>query len=496
MLLFILAAAIFKLSMVGRIPISPDEAYYWTWSQQPALCYFDQPGMTAWVHWLGNLVPGAPSPFTVRLPAVLLAVLATVLAFFCYQELFHEPREALLFALSFALTPIFFISGMVMIHDSVLIFFLTGFYYFCARLLKRPSPWTWLGLAMFLLGSLYTKFNALFPALGLAAYLLISSWGRALLRKPWPWLAGTSTIVGFWPVLLWNRERGWPSVLAIQQLTFRQNIYLLKRLRWFGEYLISQFGVYSPLLFISMLAAIIWSIRVLHKKRHEPVLLMLSLSLPAILYFLLQSLRSPVFGNWSIVGYFPLLLLAARFSMSGWGKGRILNPEFFITGICLAALISLSVVCESKLRLLRPLSWELKQRLKLAQAPDFRLDMELEGWEELRDFIEARRVAGELIAGRRYQVASILEFMLPDHPVPVVISRGIKQSQFNLWTSPSQLAGRRMLLVDTRPLPREIRKDFAILEPLAEPLRVLRQGHVVKEFYIYRAYDYGFFADP
>jgi len=496
LLLFALAVCIFKLALIGRIALSPDEAYYWTWSMQPAAAYFDQPGMTAWVNWLGNHVPGAPSPFSVRLPAVLLAMLATLFAFFCSRELFREEREALVFAIGFALTPIFFLSGMVMIHDSVLIFFLAGFYYFCSRLLKRPSALTWLGLTLFLLGSLYSKFNALFAALGLAIYLPVSPLGRTLLRRPWPWLSGTASILGFWPALLWNRQRGWPSVLAVQQLTARQNIYLLKRLQWFFEYAASQFGVYSPLLFVSMLAAVIWGILLLRKKRDERILLMLCLSLPALLYFLVQSLRSHVFGNWSIVGYFPLLLLAARLSMSGAGRGKILNRRFFLAGVWLAAVISLSAVSESKLRLLRPLSWELKDRLKLPRQPDFRLDMELEGWDELRDFVARNRRPGELIACRRYQVASILEFMLPDHPVPVVISRGVKQSQFNLWQKPSELAGRWMLFADTSPLPEAVKKEFASVEPLAEPLWIYRQNHPVKKFYIYRAYDYEFSQSP
>jgi len=490
LVLFSTLAAGYRLFFIGKIPLGPDEAYYWTWSLKPAICYFDQPGMVAWVNWIFNHIPSAPTAFTIRLPAVLIMIIATFLAFFCCRELFPSPASSLWFAIAFNFVPIFFFSGMAMIHDTVLILFLLGFYYFSFRLLSRPTPITWLGLSLFLLGAFYSKFNAAIAALSFGLYLVISPFGRAQLKKPWPWLAGLICAAGFLPVVIWNAQRGWPSILATRQLVKPEKFKLLKHLRYFAEYVISQFGVYSPLVLIGIIAALLAGINYLRKNRDERVLLLATLSLPAILYFLLQSLHAPVYGNWSLVGYFPAFLLMSWMSLSGLGKGKVLNRNFWISAIVMAAVISISIPVEARWRFLRPLSWQLKDRFHLSRQLDWRLDQELEGWDELKDFLEENLRPGELLAARRYQIASVMRFLLPDRPMPIVISDGFKQSQFNLWTSPSELAGKWAVYVETREMPEQTRRKFSKVQELGVPFIVYRGQRPVKNFYIYRGYNY------
>jgi hypothetical protein len=349
---------------------------------------------------------------------------------------------------------------------------------------------------VFLLGSLYSKFNVGLVAASLALYLFLSPFGRAQLRKPWPWLTGLLTCAGFLPALVWNQRRGWPSWVAIHQLTDVSKTSLGKRLAWSLEFMVSQFGAYSPLAMLGIIAAVIAGVRLLRRNRDERVLLMLALALVPLLYFLGQSPRSSVAPNWSVVGYFPLLALAAWMSMSGHGRGMVLNKKFYIASVALSAAICLPVLGEARFRLLRPLSWEIKQKFNLPFQPDSRLDLELEGWPELRDFILKNQQPGEILSSRRYRVASMLEFLLPDHPVPIAISHGFKHSQYNLWTNPAELAGRWTIFVDTSAMPGAMQKEFAEVQPLAAPFWVYWNGHPIKKFYVYRAYNYNALAPP
>ena len=53
----------------AHLPLFGDEAYYWAWSRQPALSYFDHPPMVAWLLRLATML--ATSEAAVRLVPLL-----------------------------------------------------------------------------------------------------------------------------------------------------------------------------------------------------------------------------------------------------------------------------------------------------------------------------------------------------------------------------------------------------------------------------------------
>ena len=477
-----------RLLYIGTIPISPDEAYYWSWSQKPAISYFDQPGMVAWVNWLFNHLPGAPNEFTVRLPAVILMFFTGLFSFATYLEFSHKPKPAFFLAVGLNFIPIYFLSGLTMLHDTVLIFFLAGFYYFVLRLINQPALKNWLGLGIFLLASLYSKLNALWVGVGLAGYLVFTRPGRGYLKTPGPWLAGAINLFGFAPVLWWNYKNNFPHLLAIRQLTDSGKITLIKALKHLGEYLGSQFGVYSPLVMLGIILSVLYALKSLKKTQREKIPVLLFLSLPAQIYFLLLCIRSEVFGNWSLVGYFPLILLFCYFCFEE--KKPLLTKKYYHLAIGLSALLCLGLAVEAKYRFARALSWELKEKFHLERPLDWRLDQELEGWNELVQAVEKHRKPDEALSSRRYQIASVLQFYLAEHPEVVVISAGHKKSQFNLWHHPRELAGKNVLYVDAKPMPHQVKKRFSRVIDLEAPLKIYRQGKLIKVFYLQRGINY------
>lgn len=486
---FAFALTVFRLAFIGKIPISPDEAYYWSWSQKPAIAYFDQPGMVAWINWIFNHLPNAPNEFTVRLPAVLLMFLTTLLSFFAYFELFGSAKQSAFFAISLNCVPIYFFSGLVMIHDTVLVFFLSGFYYFFFRTIKNPTTKTWLGTGVFLLLSLYSKLNTALVGFCLALYLLFTEKGRDMLKKPGVWLAGALNIIGFLPVIIWNIKLGFPHLVAIRQLTSAPHLSSLERFSKCLKFIGSQFGVLFPLIALGVLWACGAGLKKLKKEKDEKLLALAFLSFPIFAYFFIQSFRSGVFGNWTLVGIFPLLVLFCQQSFSE-SKSKILSPRYFFVANALSLILCLLLVVEIRYRSLRAYSWKIKEKYHLARPLDWRLDQELEGWKELCQKIERYREKNEELSTRRYQTASIAMFCLPDHPVPVVISAGHKKSQFNLWRSPEELKGKTAIYFDVRPMPEKVKRCFSKLIALDEPMIIFRQNYPIKRFYIYRAIDY------
>ncbi|HEX7977795.1 MAG TPA: hypothetical protein VF461_04290, partial [Gemmatimonadaceae bacterium] len=71
----IVAAWLVRLAFAARLPLFPDETYYWDWSRRLAGGYFDHPPMIAVLIRAGTALAGvlgaAPSPLAVRFFPVL-----------------------------------------------------------------------------------------------------------------------------------------------------------------------------------------------------------------------------------------------------------------------------------------------------------------------------------------------------------------------------------------------------------------------------------------
>jgi hypothetical protein len=54
--LLLLVVSIFRITIAVFLPLLPDEAYYWTWSQNLDFSYYDQgPGVAVWIWFFVSL---------------------------------------------------------------------------------------------------------------------------------------------------------------------------------------------------------------------------------------------------------------------------------------------------------------------------------------------------------------------------------------------------------------------------------------------------------
>jgi dolichol-phosphate mannosyltransferase len=94
---------VLRIIAAFNVPLSGDEAYYWTWSLHPAFGYTDHPPMVAWLIWLGRSL-GAGAGF-VRLPFVLCEALAAFAVGRAAWLVSGNARAGAVAALLFALIP-------------------------------------------------------------------------------------------------------------------------------------------------------------------------------------------------------------------------------------------------------------------------------------------------------------------------------------------------------------------------------------------------------
>ena len=79
-----IAAWVVRLLFAARLPLFPDETYYWDWSRQLSGGYFDHPPMIAVLIRAGTALAGAlggdPTPLAIRFFSVVAGAVASLAA--------------------------------------------------------------------------------------------------------------------------------------------------------------------------------------------------------------------------------------------------------------------------------------------------------------------------------------------------------------------------------------------------------------------------------
>jgi len=84
---------------------------------------------------------------------------------------------------------------------------------------------------------------------GAFVYGLVAREHRARLATLRPYLGVLAGLALFIPVILWNADNNWNSVRHVAYIGGANEAFAL-HLRFFGDYLASQAGLLSPLVFI------------------------------------------------------------------------------------------------------------------------------------------------------------------------------------------------------------------------------------------------------
>ncbi|MCS6845663.1 MAG: glycosyltransferase family 39 protein [Caldilineales bacterium] len=209
-------AAGLRFVALGRMPLIGDEAYYWLWSQRPALAYYDHPAGVAWLIRLSTALGGQGEVGIRWLNAALgagLAALAFDLASWGNDAAGRRRRAGLLAAALAATAAPLLIVGRFVYPDALLLFLLLlnlGLFWRMAEQQPEPSWPTALAFG----GSLALLFNTKYIAYLYAAVLLalVLRYHRPLLRSRRAWAAAGLGLLGLLPVLIWNAGHGWASL--------------------------------------------------------------------------------------------------------------------------------------------------------------------------------------------------------------------------------------------------------------------------------------------
>jgi 4-amino-4-deoxy-L-arabinose transferase and related glycosyltransferases of PMT family len=199
-----------RLLAAALVPLAPDEAYYWLWSQhlQPGY-YDDAPLIAVWIR-AGTALLGN-GPLGIRLLSPLGAACGTLLIWRAGEDLFPDRKAGLIAAILLNATLVLNAGAVITTPDTPLLLFWTATIAAAARWhASRDDRWFLAAGAMAGL-AFESKYTGVLILAAVGLWLLVTAQGRAALRRPLPWCGLALAIALFMPVVWWNAVHHWVS---------------------------------------------------------------------------------------------------------------------------------------------------------------------------------------------------------------------------------------------------------------------------------------------
>lgn len=280
--------------------MTTDETYYWVWSENLQLSYYDHPPFIAWLFWLGH-----PFEFlgnAVRWPTVLMGHLTLLVWLYIWKETISENLEKYSWWIILALfSPLIGFGSLILTPDIPLIFFWSLSLLFFFRILQKKSSLDYILLGVFLGLGFCSKYHiVIFVIMALIYLFAEKKWKEINFRfVPYTLLFG---FIFSLPVLIWNFEHDFISFQFQLKHGLAKEGY---EFYWTWSYVLAQFLVLFP--------SIVWVACKVRFQGYQRAFLYFAWG--PLIFFFLTSFKGLVEVNWPIVAYpafFVLAVLGAR----------------------------------------------------------------------------------------------------------------------------------------------------------------------------------------
>lgn len=379
----------FRLLTISVVQLAPDEAYYWYWSQHPALAYSDHPPMVAWVMALFTKLGGNTELFA-RLGGFLLSAAALFFLWDTTRTLFPSVRElAGDVLLAFNATLLFPAGCIVQTPDTPMLFFWAAATWCGSRIVTGGPGWWWYGWGAALGLGLLSKYTMILLVPCTFGFLLFCPSLRHWLVRKEPWLGLVVAFAIFSPVLYWNWQHDWLSFTYQLRQGFspKQKAVPLKLL----EYLGGQAGAVTPILFLVFAGYSVRAIRLCMDREQPGYLYLLMLSWPVLIFFGISTAMGKVAeANWPAPVYIAGFILAGALYREVYAS-RPFHRRLLASGLVLGLVAGLVI----QTHLTRPFLPIPPQKDQVRQ---------FHGWNELGEKVS--RIIAENPSGQGYILVS------------------------------------------------------------------------------------------
>ena len=316
-----------------------DETQYWLWSQNPDWGYFSKPPLIAWLIALTTGVFG-DADWAVRLSAPFLHAVTALFLGLSAARLFGD-RAGALAGLIWLTMPAVWLSSAIMSTDAVLLTGWSAGLYALIRLREGPD-WRFAVLLGAAAGwAFLAKYAAIYFLLGTGLAILVDAPARRALVSLQGLAAGAIFLALISGNLLWNAANDFATVShTAANANWGASLFNPGELVTF---LIDQFGVFGPVTFAGLIAALVGSLDDLAFKRARPRLMLALYVVPALVIVSFQAFISRAHANWAVSAYAAGTVLVAIWFLEGGRWRRVaLGAAFVIHSVSGLALMALA----------------------------------------------------------------------------------------------------------------------------------------------------------
>lgn len=429
--LFLLALTGIRLTLIGTTDLSFDEAHYWMWSQRLAPAYFSKGPGIAFAIWSSTALFGA-TDFGVRFWSPVLGAGTSLLLYYLTRRLFNA-TTGFWVVIALNVTPIFNIGTFVMTIDPLSIFFwVAALHTFWLALERHPDfSWHWPFTGLLIgLGFLCKYTNAL-QLVSVPIVLALIPRFRGEFRKPGLYTLLATFALCTIPPIVWMQQHAWATVGHLRASGGLENAPRFNPVE-FLSFLGGHFVVYSPLIFLGLLWAVVANWRRWHQQFKGVYLLWFGL--PVFAIYAVLSFNRAANANWDALAFPSLAILACSY----WCERIPSRTSLRYVG-ALALIVSLPMsILALNTDLLRVVGFEFPKN-----DPADRL----RGWqtaaravEKVRADVEKRLRERVFVIADGRDRASEFSFYFrekrregPGHPEVYLIESQDIQNQFSFW---------------------------------------------------------------
>jgi 4-amino-4-deoxy-L-arabinose transferase-like glycosyltransferase len=429
-LLVVGALTLVRLMWLMRDPVDlyADEAQYWYWSLHPALGYYSKPPLIAWIVALTTSLFGE-GEFGIRVGAPLLHY-ATSFVIYAIGRRLYDARIGCWAAVAYASLPGVSFSAVIISTDVPLLTCWALALYAFLRAREANGWGWWIGLGVVAGLGLLAKYAMAYWILSAFLFLLITSEERRHL--PRLAIASLLALAIYSPNFFWNATHGYVSY-AHTKANADLGGSLFHPVA-FLEFFASQFGVFGPVFFATL---IIVALQLRHVGRRERLLA--TFALPTLAMMLAVSFLSRAQPNWSAPTYVSSVVLVVAWLIERQ-RERLVVASIALHVVAAVALFGARDAAAAA-GVTLPAKYDALHRLR--------------GWVALGRPVSAillQNPGAKLLSDDREEMAELLYYVRP-HPFDAVKWNPTRRihDQFDLITDMERHVGEDFVFVTQEP---------------------------------------------
>lgn len=479
-LLLIKNTIIFFVILSCVIGIGPDEAQYWTWSQELDFGYYSKPPGIAWVIWFGTQIFGQ-TEIGVRFCALVLSSLIAFSVYYLARCCLLNKETAFLAAAAFAVSPIGILGSILATTDAGLLLFWT---LSCSQIAKglsnRCAPnYIVLGL-LIAMGALFK-----WPIYIFWIFVFFVQIVEPSMRSRQLFVGVLVSLIGLLPTLYWNIGHDFATFQHVFSTIKGGHAHTASSGNSL-DFIGAQVALISPVFFILMIFCFYHLIS--KRKTVVPAVQFCgAISLILLLVYTFLATRQKIQGNWAVFAYPSAVVCISWYADSVLKHG----VKWMKFGLFVSVSLTTCALILPFTDVLPFKSNPLKHNL---------------GWKRLNTIIKE---AGyhpdkDFLFADTYQISSLLSFYAPKQKRAHFLNlQGVRKNQFYYWKGMQELQlGKDGYFVivensphlgkfeDTASFVDSLRPFFSHLEVVGVKDLAEKKGSVVKQALIIKGYTY------